>query len=247
MVRRTSTALLIAALLAPSLAGCGPGGEGISALREGRAADAVRLLAEAEKAGGDGTPPEIVHARALAALATGDLDAAEAAAERAAARGGARFEALRDFLRGNAAFARCDAAEARAAATPADPDGWDRALRLAESARDRWRTAAMSREDWPAARRNADRARLRADALRARRDAARGRKDPAAPPPAPMPPPPAPPPGPTAPVPPTGAAPAPSPASVARLLEVLAATDREKEAVRRLRQASRGVAGEEDW
>lgn len=74
------------------------------------------------------------------ALRAGDLDRALSAAE------GTEWAA---FVRGNAAFARSEAAEEL-----------DLRIALAEDAVAAWRTAAMTR-DWPEARRNVERGLLR--------------------------------------------------------------------------------------
>lgn len=111
---------------------------------------------------------------ALAALEEGDLDRAEAAAADAAERGGAAFDALRDFVDGNVAFARCEQAAAQAADAGAEPFAWDIAVKRCEKARDAWARAAATRADWPAARRNVERALLRLEKLRESRRKAGG-------------------------------------------------------------------------
>jgi hypothetical protein len=104
----------------------------------------------------------------LGALRAGDLDRAVAAAE------GTEWHA---FVRGNAAFARSEAAEQL-----------DLRIALAEDAVAAWRTAAMTR-DWPEARRNVERGLLRLQELYEKRSG-KERK-----PPEPRPPPDQPPPG----------------------------------------------------
>ncbi len=84
------------------------------------------------------------YADTEAALRAGDLDLALSASEQTA---------WRDFVRGNVAFARSEAAE--------QPD---LQIALAEDALAAWRVAAMQR-DWPEARRNVERGLLRLQQL----------------------------------------------------------------------------------
>ncbi|HEX5135685.1 MAG TPA: hypothetical protein VFY93_01845 [Planctomycetota bacterium] len=84
------------------------------------------------------------YAETTAALRAGDLDRAVVASK------GTAWEA---FVRGNAAYARCDQVEQL-----------DRKIALAEDALAAWRVAAMSR-DWPEARRNVERGLLRLQQL----------------------------------------------------------------------------------
>lgn len=121
---------------------------------------------------GESAAPELLYNRALAALSAGALREAEIAAEKAAARGGPEFAALRDFLLGNAAFARCLAAGGQAAAPEAEPFAFDLGLAHAEAARRFWQRAALSREDWPEARRNVERALLELEGLRKKKEEA---------------------------------------------------------------------------
>jgi hypothetical protein len=109
---------------------------------------------------------ELLVNKALSALQAGSLVEAEIAAEKAAARGGPRFFALRDFLLGNAAFARCLKTEAKAGMPEAEPFLFDLAIRQAEQARDFWQQALLDRPDWEAARRNVERALLKLNELK---------------------------------------------------------------------------------
>ena len=102
---------------------------------------------------------------ARAHLRAGDLAAAEAAAERAAASDDA-LDPWRAFVRGNAAFARSVSLDEEVSRPNADPRARTTALSFAEDALAYWRAAASSRRDWPAARRNAERALIRIDKLR---------------------------------------------------------------------------------
>jgi hypothetical protein len=149
--------------------------------------------------------------------------------------------AHRRFLEGTAAWTRCDAAESEALR---DPAAFERALAEAMSARDAWAAAAASRADWPAARRNVERALLRLrrlEADRAAADRAKGKAPGEAPPPPPaagsdtasdLPPP---------------APRALSRAEVLRLLDRLAAMEKEKDALRREHRAADQGGVERDW
>jgi hypothetical protein len=188
---------------------------------------------------------------ALAALRAGDLDRARSAAEAAATEGGPAFAGARDFVRGNVAFARSEAAEAAAARPGADPTTMEAARSFAEDALAAWRSAASSRADWPAARRNVERALLRLARLREKKSAG-GKEGPKPPTPKDAPPD-LPPPLPPPPKDPPADLPAAydpvdlPPERVAALLEVLRKKEAERRDVRKAtrRETSRGV--ERDW
>jgi len=182
--------------------------------------------------------------RTVAALREGDLRGANSAAQKFAeedpVRGG--------FLRGNIAFARCALAARQAALPEAEPFAYDVAINYCKSARDFWQRAAMSRPDWPAARRNVERALLALDELRRRKDEAdqerRRERDPK---PRPDPKPKPPPDGKTDEDPTlTPQLNELSPAEVLRLLETLARKEEEKRALRRARR-KRSFGVERDW
>lgn len=193
--------------------------------------------------------PERLFNRALAALRAGDLTAAEADAKRAAARGDPEIEALSDFLRGNTAFARCRMAERQASTAAAEPFAFDVAITYARKARRLWQAAAMSRLDWPAARRNVERALLKEEELKrkkAARDEQQRRKTDRPPRPQPRPPP----------TPGPDAEPDPAvdpqlkelaPEEVLRLLDKLAQKEKEKRALRRSERKARTAGVERDW
>lgn len=145
------------------------------------------------------------------------------------------------FLEGTAAWARCDAAESESLRNPA---AFDRALAEARSARDGWAEAAASRADWPAARRNVERALLRMKRLEADKaaaDRAKGRR-PGEPPPPP------PPKAGDKPMEVPDAAPRPlTREEVMRLLERLAAMEKEKKAVRQEHRETKQGGVEKDW
>src|SRR5688500_6348050 len=85
-------------------------------------------------------------------LAGGGRRRAEVGAEKAAGHGPREFTALRDFVLGNAAFARCDRAERQASGPDGRPAAFDAAIAHAVAAQSAWQRAAASRDDWPQAR-----------------------------------------------------------------------------------------------
>ncbi len=235
--------LLPVALL---LQGDGAFTRGLDAYRAGRFEEALAAFTEAAGAAGQDVSAELLHDQALAALCAGRFSEAEAAAEQAAARGGPPFAALRDFLVGNVAFARCELAAAQASGPEAEPFAFDVALGQARRARSAWQRAAMSRSDWPAARRNVERALRRLEELEQARDEARRRAEeekkkerpePEAPPPA------------------TEEEERAIEAQLAeltgeelrRLFERLAAKEREKRELRRSQRERRSSEVEKDW
>ena len=264
---RTPSHPLTAALLGLVLAACGDAHEGVAAYRDGRHADAHRLLSGALAEAGESVSPELAADAALAALRAGALDDATKSAKDAAARGDADVAAFAEFVRGNAAYAKCDLAEGQARLPESEPFAYDIAIRWAMAARDAWIAAAASRDDWPEARRNVERANLRLAALSsAKAEAEAQRKRPGPPKIRPKP---LPSNGkgdkPSDPEPPT---PTPSartgkepkdpggdeavvteltPAEVKRLLDRLAEKEREKVALRRAEQEKRRAEVERDW
>ncbi len=158
------------------------GGDGADAARrayaDGRFADAAKAFAAAESAAGDGASPELLFNHALAALRAEHLTEAEAAAEKAAARGGPEFAGLSDFIAGSTAFARCLKAEYGADMPEAGPSEMDTAIAYADSARKSWERAATSRTDWPEARRNAERAQRKLELLRMKKSEADKKRGP---------------------------------------------------------------------
>lgn len=163
-------ALLAVALLAT--AGDGAFEAGRAAYEAGEFDRALEAFSAAIAAAGEHAPPELWFDQALCALRAGRLDEAEAAGHRAALLGGDPFVGLRDFLIGNVAFERCALAERQAEAPLAEPMAWDVALAFADSARASWQAAAVSRPDWPEARRNVERALRRIEELLRRKEAA---------------------------------------------------------------------------
>lgn len=242
--------LLALAMLA--LAGGGIAA-GVRAYREGRYEQAETALARAAEDAGDGASAELLHDLALAALRAGSLSTAAEAAERAARRAKPELAPACDFLLGNVAFARSELAALQASGPEAEPFAFDVAIALAERARLAWERAAASREDWPEARRNVERALLLLEDLRARKaEAETARKlEPDAPPPEPEPlePPEA------APITEPGEEAAPrepelaplAPEDLARLLERLAAKEREKLELRSRRRTERSSDLDKDW
>jgi hypothetical protein len=244
----------------------------VRAYRDGRFRDALHAFVEAERSAGPDAPPELLYDQALAALRAGELGLAESAAERAAARGGAEFLALRDFVLGSAAFARAEKAELEASRPEAEPFAFNPAITQAEAARIAWQRAAMSKPDWPEARRNVERALLKVEELKRKKAAAeqeRQKQKGANPPSNPSRPDARPEPQPETPAPREAPAPdeqtqdqrqqvkptdrpepAPdetSPEPVARLLEKLREKEREKLALRRGQRKARNARVEKDW
>ncbi len=150
--------------------------EGVRAYRQGRYEAALRAFTLAEEQAGNEASAELLHNKALAALGAGDMLAAEIAAEKAAVRGGPRFASLRDFLLGNAGFARCEQAEELAARPEAGMPALDEAIAHARAAKGFWELAAMSRSDWPAARRNVERALIKLERLLKKKEDAEKRR-----------------------------------------------------------------------
>lgn len=221
-----------------------------------RAQAALGLLLSALPLAGCGRDADarLLYDRAHEALAAGQLNEADAAAEKAAARGDPGTAMLAGFLRGNIAFAYCGLAERQAGTAAAEPFAFDVAIAYAEKARRFWQLAAMSRADWPAARRNVERALLKLEELKRRKtefEEQRRRAADPRPQPKPQPRP--------EPLPGTGPEeveqdPADlaqlselSPEQVRRLLETLAEKEREKTALRRAEREKRTAGVERDW
>ena len=225
-----------------------PFAEGVRAYEEGRFRDAYEAFTEAEYAAGNAASAALLYNRALAALHVGELRAAEFSAEKSAARGGPEFAGLRDFLLGNAAFIACQRAEAEANLRDADPTSLGRAINHARTAGDFWQLAALSRPDWPAARRNVERALLKLEELeqqKAEAEANQAPKTEAEP---------KPPPEPDEPTEeieqdPTlqEAPPELTPEEIGRLLEKLAQIENEKRTLREAWQRMRTANVENDW
>ncbi len=238
--------LLLSTLLL--LPGGDPFAEGVRAYEEGRFRDAYVAFTEAENAAGNAASAELLYNRALAALHVGELRAAEFSAEKSAARGGPEFAGLADFLLGNAAFIACERAEAEANLRDADPTSLGRAISHAQTARDFWQLAALSRPDWPAARRNVERALLKLEKLEQQKAEAEANQAPKTesepkPPPEPD--------EPTEEIEqdPTlqEAPPELSPEEMNRLLDKLAQMEREKRLLRETWQRMRTANVEKDW
>ena len=153
-----------------------------------------------------------------------------------------------EFLRGNVAYARCEIAEAQARTPEAEPFAFDIAIGIGTTARDAWQRAAMSRPDWPEARRNVERALLKLEDLKAQKAAKKNdpRKDST---PRPK----------ILPRPPDESASNPedidadplkkelSPEKVMALLEKLGEKEREKKDLRRTSRGERMTDVEKDW
>ena len=172
--------------------------------------------------------------------------------------------ARRVFLEGNAAFAKSEEAERASKQPNADPTTLEFAIVRAEDAVAFWRKAAVTRNDWPEARRNVERGLLLLKRLRAEQADKNKKPDnkPSEPPdakPVPppdgkplVPPPPPPPPGPDTPDPtakpqPEAATPDLTPEQVMKLFEVLQEKEKQKLVARRADRKARSIDVEKDW
>lgn len=239
-MRTTTLSLLFLAVLG---LGCGDGSRGREAYEAGRYEDAHAAFRDA----GDDAPAPTLANRALAGLRAGQLRDAADAAERAVAEGAGEVASRAQFLRGSVAFAQCELAEQQANTLEAEPFAFDIAIRYGEVARQHWREAAMTREDWPEARRNVERALLKLMTLRnKKREAERRREKKSAPKPEPKPLP-----NPekeeVEEKPGDPAIAALSAEEVLRLFERLAMKEREKVELRREQRRERMAEVEKDW
>jgi len=193
--------------------------------------------------------------RALAAMRAGEPRIAAAAAERAAALDGGAIRELAIFLRGNAVFAQCLTAERAAGSAAAEPFAFDVAITYGEAALRYWSQAAMLRGDWPSARRNVERALLKIRELRRKKAEAeekqRRRSDPTPKPkPQPDPPPVNPDAGKTIEEDPNAKVQASklSPAEIVKLMDRLAAKEKQKLQLRRSERGKRATGAKtRDW
>jgi hypothetical protein len=259
LARARAPRLAIGALIALSLASCDATEPGREAYARGDVPEALASFDRAIAEAGEDASAALHYDRALAAWRLGLWDEADASARTASERGDATVAAHAAFLRGNVAYARSRAqAEQARAVTDGDGREWLAATQSAEDAVAAWQTAAASRRDWPAARRNVERGLLWLEALRERsgRRSARegerergdetpdaGRAPPAEPPPS------APPPEPPRPEPPGGEGPpvasAPLPeARVPDLLRRLEVRERQKSDLRRRSHAASPTGSE---
>jgi hypothetical protein len=235
---------LLTALLA---AGCDASADGARAYREGRFKDAAAELSRAAKDAGDGAPAELVYDAALASLRAGDLAAAESSAQAAGKRGG-EFAALADFVRGNASYARSALSETQADRPESEPFAFDVAIKQAETARDAWARAAVTRDAWPEARRNVERALIAIERLTAKKLARQNQPKKSAEQNKPLP-------LPQPKVDPKDKKETAADVEVAdlsadevrRLFDVLAAKEKEKRETRRTRRDIKGAEVERDW
>lgn len=232
-------------------AGCGADA-GLEAYDAGRFEDAHKAFRAAEDAAGAEATAALSYNRALAGLRAAELRDAAAAVERAAARAGPDLVPQVDFLRGNVAFAQGELAARQAEAAGSEPFAFDIAINHVERALRAWERAAMSRADWPAARRNLERAQRKLAELRRRKAEAEDKRRRESdrrpkPKPKPKPPPPKPEPAPEADQPDGPQLDELSPAEVRRLLDRLAEKEREKLALRRQHRKERMAGVERDW
>jgi hypothetical protein len=210
----------------------------------------VTILLVACGCGDDGA--RVLFNQAVAAIRGGDLVTAEIAAEKAAARGGALFEARRDFVLGCAAFLRAEREEIKIYG-PQGAKAVDAAITHVERALAFWQSASAGETDWPEARRNAERALLELSELRSKKDEL-GKDPQKAPKPKPQPASEDPAASPQDPGVDKRPAPRPdpqvselSPEQIARVLERLSEKEKEKIRLRRAEQQARRASVERDW
>ena len=244
---RCAGVVLASCLLLASL-GCDATEPGRDLYAEGRYAEALLAFDEAVAVAGDAASARLLYDQALAATRVGRYGEAETAARRAReAPGGAEITPLCDFLLGNAATLRSQAAEIEANRPGGEPTAHEWAVASAVDALAAWRRAAASRADWPEARRNVERALLRIRRLREQKAGGRGRIEiPRDRPPEPAPSPTEP--NPEAPQDPRDVETADlSPGEVAGLFDLLRDKERKKRAMRRADREARGGDVEKDW
>lgn len=218
-----------------------------SAFEEGRYDVALGLLAELRPSGDRPSPPSLVHDLALCALLAGDLGACESAADELARVPDPSLAARGEFLLGNVAFARALGLADLARQPEAEPFALQGARVQARRAREAWRRAAMSRLDWPEARRNVERAARLERELERLAEEARGDEPPPEPQPEPEEPEGEPLEEPAEEPPTPDVLPALDEAELAGLLELLARKEREKLELRAARHAERNLDLERDW
>lgn len=200
---------------------------------------AFEVLRDAAQSQGDAASPRLLFELSCAALEAGALREAEIAAEKLVVRGGAGYTRTRDFLRGNAAFRRCEQAEALALRPESGPEALALAVGYARTALRCWQDCLLATSEWPEARRNAERTLWKLAALKRQQELRqlqqRKKQTPrqAPPPPADSPP--------TAQAPPE----TPTPEMLRELLELLDEKDRARRELRRARRPSAEV--EQDW
>lgn len=176
-VARASVLALVAGSVV-ALTGCGERGPGaIRAYQEGRFDEALVGFREAvARAGEDASAPLFDH-HALAAIANGKWREAEVALEMARVRGGRSMDPRWAFLMGNVEYGRCEQSAAQAMSVESEPFAFDLAIVHAERALGHWKAAAVSRSDWPEARRNIERALRKLGELHAARAEAEARRE----------------------------------------------------------------------
>lgn len=158
---------LIAALLLAATSACADADRGLAAYRAGNYAEASRDLGPVAEAAGSDASVALAFDAALAAVRAGDPVAARSRLRQAwSARGAEGAVDELTFLEGVVGVAEAEVSAAQARSVESEPFAWDIAIGTATSAMESFRKAAASRDDWPAARRNAERARLMVLAFR---------------------------------------------------------------------------------
>lgn len=146
-------------LLVLALLGGGEQEKGVALYEQGLYEEAIAAFRRAEEA--DGASAELSYNLALALWKSGQLDAAETEAERAATLSDGRLSHLRDGVLGNLRFAAAKSKEAE------DPQG---ALAVAEQARDHYLRGSLAAKDAPELARNLERSLRLIDELRKKID-----------------------------------------------------------------------------
>jgi hypothetical protein len=224
--------------------------DGVAAFEAGRFDAAQSAFAAAARTADRATAGLLHYDEALAALRHGSLDAAEAAARTALTSSDGELRGECELLLGNVAFERARAAEVDAKQPGAPSYTFDRAIALCDAARQSWQRAALTRADWPAARRNVERslaklAELELERAKAQQQEQQGGDGTKPPQPQPTPvPQPAP-----ATTKPASVAPERelAPDEVERLFEKLDEQERDKRLLRQARRQATASTVEKDW
>lgn len=164
--------LILLLLCALAAVACGEFGDGVDAYDGARYEEALETFTRLAEADGQDAAPELLYNQALSALRVGELRRGAAALDHSTDRETEELDGLREFLRGNLAYAECELAEMQAGTAEAEPFAFDVATAHARKALEHWQIAATTRDDWPAARRNAERAVLKLAVLAQKKAAA---------------------------------------------------------------------------
>jgi len=157
---------------------CDDRGSGaMRAYEEGRFDAAVLGFTDAIELAGDDATAALYDHQARAAIEAGQWRAAETALQMTLVRGGSSWKPRFEFLMGNVAFGRCDQVAAQAKDVESEPFAFDLAIVHAQRALVHWKAAAITRHDWPEARRNIERVLRKLGDLHAARAEAEARRE----------------------------------------------------------------------